>query len=147
MSVLREEDGHLAGTTGDVGLCQRVAVLRDVLLGIILERGKVLQRRVAEGLLGVEGYLDVNHVDVGLQHGGLAGTALRCGDVDKEILVLDGVLAFLHRVQVVVFQKRHDVGKQRIQSRVLAEVVKCVDNHSYIFYSLCRYDECHCLFS
>ena len=131
MTVLRKEDGELARLHRDVGLGQS-GIERDVLLGIVLGLGQCGAGRVAHRLGHVERNLDVNHPVVRLDAGLFPGLALADVVVDEEVGALNLNLAWFVGTEVVLLNVRHDLGEERIQRGILAEVFNGVDNHSTI---------------
>ena len=105
MAVLREEDGEHAGLAVDEALGHEVGVERDVFLGVVIGFGQMAEGCEAEGLGAVERNLDVDHLAVGLQHGGVGRAAFGLLDVHKQVVALDSVFARFQLGQVVVLQE------------------------------------------
>ena len=103
MSVLWEEDGKHARSAGDILLGCHTGQLGDVLLGIVFALGQFFTRSVSIGLAAREWNLDVDHLVMSFEHSLLL--ALSHGNIHKEVVTLNHVLALGESVEVVIGDK------------------------------------------
>ena len=130
-----EEDSDLPRIHSYIRLRLCVAILRNILLGIIFKIWQIAKRCITEGFCSRDRYLDINHLDVGLQESRILCTLFSHLKIQKQILVLNRVLSRLHCLEIVVLQKLYHISKKWVQSHIFTEILNRINNHSNIIFS------------